>query len=94
MSEIAPNQEQIAVDSNPPMALDKFIAESGLSPATIWRYRRAGWLRTLNIAGRLYITRAEIRRFNERAATGEFAKTTSFPFRRKAGMLASAGTKK
>jgi hypothetical protein len=64
-----------ALDSNPPIALDKFVADSGLSPVTIWRYRRAGWLRTLNINGRHYVTRAEILRFNERAANGEFAKT-------------------
>jgi hypothetical protein len=64
-------------DSEPPLSLDKFIEASGLSAVTLWRYRRAGWLKTINIAGRVYITRSEIARFNRRAAAGEFAK--SFP---------------
>jgi len=66
-----------AVDSSPPISLARFAEESGFSPATIWRYRRAGWLRTVNIAGRQYITRAEILRFNKRAAAGEFARVPS-----------------
>ncbi len=72
-----------AIDSDPPLALDKFIQQSGLSAVTVWRYRRAGMLRTLNICGRIYLTRAEIRRFNERAAKGEFAKALVRPARRK-----------
>jgi len=71
----------ISLDSEPPVALDKFTEQSGLSPVTIWRYRRAGWLNTLNICGRHYLTRAEIARFNSRAATGEFAKTAVTPRR-------------
>jgi hypothetical protein len=71
------------VDSEPPIALDKFIEHSGLSAVTVWRYRRAGWLNTLNICGRHYLTRAEIGRFNERAAAGEFAKAPSRPMRGK-----------
>jgi hypothetical protein len=67
------------IDSEPPIALDKFIHESGLSSVTVWRYRRAGWLRTLNICGRHYLTRAEIKRFNSRAAAGEFAKEPAKP---------------
>jgi hypothetical protein len=70
-----------AIDSDPPIALDKFIEQSGLSVVTVWRYRRAGWLNTLNICGRHYVTRAEIARFNTRAAAGEFAKRPSQPKR-------------
>jgi hypothetical protein len=69
-------------DCDPPMALDKFIEESGLSPVTVWRYRRAGWLQTLNICGRHYLTRSEIGRFNARAASGEFAKIPAKPRRK------------
>ena len=78
-----PESTTMAIDSEPPMALDKFITESGLSPATVWRYRRAGWLRTLNISGRHYVTRAEIFCFNQRAAKGEFAKPVRLPVRNK-----------
>jgi hypothetical protein len=71
-----------AVDSEPPIALDKFLEESGLSAVTVWRYRQAGWLHTLNICGRHYVTRAEIIRFNTRAASGEFSKEFARPKRR------------
>jgi len=68
------NKPSVAIDSEPPIALDKFIEQSGLSAVTLWRYRRVGWLNTLNICGRHYLTRSEIARFNARAAAGEFAK--------------------
>jgi hypothetical protein len=70
-----------AIDSEPPIALDKFVEQSGLSAVTVWRYRRVGWLKTLNICGRHYLTRAEIARFNARAAAGEFAKEPARPRR-------------
>ena len=73
------NKVPAAIDSEPPIALDKFIEQSGLSAVTVWRYRRAGWLNTLNICGRHYVTRAEITRFNTRAAAGEFAKRPARP---------------
>jgi len=72
-----------AIDSEPPIALDHFIEQSGISTVTVWRYRRAGFLCTLNICGRHYLTRAEIARFNKRAAAGEFAKAPSRPKRGK-----------
>jgi hypothetical protein len=53
--------------------------QSGLSAATVWRYRGAGCLNTLNISGRHYLTRAEIARFNTRAVAGEFAKEPARP---------------
>jgi hypothetical protein len=34
------NDNKPAVDSEPPIALDKFVQESGLSVVTVWRYRR------------------------------------------------------
>ena len=70
-----------SIDSEPPLALDRFIEQSGLSVVTVWRYRRAGWLNTLNICGRHYLTRSEIARFNTRAAAGEFAKEPARPKR-------------
>jgi hypothetical protein len=76
MSEELP-PSTVLLDAEPPLALDKFMEASGLSAATLWRYRRAGWLTTINIAGRNYVTRAEIARFNRRAAAGEFAKNNS-----------------
>ena len=75
------NKPSVAIDSEPPIALDKFIEQSGFSSVTVWRYRRAGWLNTLNICGRHYLTRSEIARFNARAAAGEFAKEPTKPNR-------------
>ena len=75
------NKSSAVIDSEPPIALDKFLEESGLSAVTVWRYRRVGWLNTLNICGRHYLTRAEISRFNARAAAGEFSRRPSEPKR-------------
>jgi len=67
------------VDSDPPMSLDKFIDQTGLSPVTIWRFRKKNFLRTVNICGRHYVLRSEIARFNARALAGEFSKTCNRP---------------
>jgi hypothetical protein len=66
-------------DSEPPMALDKFIEQSGISLCSIWRYRRKGWLSTVNLCGRHYLLRSEIARFNARAMAGEFQKACNRP---------------
>ena len=66
------------LDSEPIMSLDKFIEQTGLSAVTVWRYRKKGMLTTVNICGRQYILRAEIARFNQRAAAGEFAKLPNY----------------
>src|SRR5947207_11109348 len=67
------------VDSEPPMALDKFIEQTGLSPVTVWRFRKKKFLRTINICGRHYVLRSEIARFNSRALAGEFSKPCARP---------------
>jgi hypothetical protein len=67
------------LDSEPLMALDKFIEQTGLSPVTIWRFRKKEFLQTVNICGRHYVLRSEIARFNSRALAGEFSKPCSRP---------------
>lgn len=69
----------IPLSAYPPPSLDLFIRQSGLSPTTCWRYRKRGWLETIVIANRHYITREAIAAFNKRAAAGEFAGTLSNP---------------
>jgi len=69
--------------ASPIILFDKFLESLGISPCTAWRWRKQKWLTTLNIAGRVYISRDEIKRFQERAAAGEFAKTHSTPRRTK-----------
>src|SRR5690348_9068165 len=78
-----PSNATAPVDREPPMALSQFIQQSALSPTTIWRFRRKGFLRTVNICGRHYVLRSEIARFNSRAAAGEFAKPFSQPVLKK-----------
>jgi hypothetical protein len=77
-----PGTEGLPLAAHPPMSLDQFLRESGLSPATGWRYRRKGWLKTITIAGRHYITREAVVEFNARAAAGEFAGSVSNPYKR------------
>ena len=68
-----------SLNAEPMMSLDKFREQTGLSAVTVCRYRKKGMLTTVNICGRQYILRAEIARFNERAAAGEFAKPPTRP---------------
>ncbi len=69
----------VPLSAQPPMSLAKFVAQTGLSPVTCWRYRNHGWLKTIVIAGRHYVTREAIEEFNRRAAAGEFAGTLKNP---------------
>jgi hypothetical protein len=44
------------------------------SRATGWRWRCKGIVATVNICGRVFISRDEIERFERRACAGEFAR--------------------
>jgi hypothetical protein len=63
------------------VSFDSWISSIGRSQTTGWRWRRKGWIETFNIAGRLYVQRDEIDRFNARAARGEFAQAVTIPSR-------------
>jgi len=65
--------EAIPLEAHPPLSLDLFTEQSGLSSVTLWRFRKKGMITTVMIAGRHYITRQEIARFNARLESGEFA---------------------
>jgi hypothetical protein len=65
------------------VAFDRWLKDIGKTPATGWRWRTRGWIDTVNICGRLYVSRQEINRFEQRAAAGEFRKNHKTP-RRKA----------
>jgi hypothetical protein len=62
--------------------LDHWLQSIDKTAATGWRYRQRGWISTINIAGRVYIDRAEIERFEARAARGEFSQTHTTPMRK------------
>ncbi len=77
---VTPKQSDgIPLETMPPISLDEFERQIGLSSVTLWRFRKRGWLKTTIIAGRHYVSRAAIAEFNRRAAAGEFAGKVSNP---------------
>ena len=77
----------ISTAANPTSSLvsfEKWLEEINKTSATGWRWRQRGWVETINIAGRLYISRAVIAEFERRAAAGEFSKVHETPSRKEA----------
>ena len=62
-------------------SFEDWLRGRGLTRTTGYRYRRDGLLQTVNIFGRLYITRDEIEKFERRAIAGEFSKAVKTPSR-------------
>lgn len=44
------------------------------SKATMWRYRKRGWLKPVNLLGKLYLTKQAIEEFEAKVLRGDFAK--------------------
>jgi hypothetical protein len=63
------------------LAFDRWLKDIDRTPATGWRWRKRGWIPTVNIAGRVYVSRQAIAEFERRAAAGEFAKKHVTPTR-------------
>ena len=61
------------------VALTRWCEHVGLSPVTAWRFRKRGWLKTINIAGRVYLTDEAAQEFTGRAEAGEFAREHKVP---------------
>lgn len=57
----------------PPISLEAFSEQSGLSPASLWRFQKRGWLKTHLISNRRYVLAEDVAEFNRRLAAGEFA---------------------
>lgn len=64
------------------ISLNRWVAQVGVTPLTAWRWRRKGWLKTVNIAGRQYLTQEAIDEFQRRAVAGEFAQVHKVPSRK------------
>ena len=71
------------------ISLTVFAAQAGISPITLWRWRKLGWLVTLNIAGRQYLSKESLAEFKRRAAAGEFAQDHKAPGRARARAAAT-----
>jgi len=64
------------------VALNTWAERAGLSPCTLWRWRKKGWLTVCNIAGRLYLTATDLAEFEERLKRGDFAQQHKTPARK------------
>jgi len=64
------------------VSLSKWLAQVGVTPITAWRWRKRGWLKTVNIAGRQYLTQEGIDEFQRRAMAGEFSQEHKVPHRK------------
>jgi hypothetical protein len=54
------------------ISFSRWLEQVGVTTCTAWRWRKKGWLKTINIAGRQYLTQAAIDEFHRRARHGEF----------------------
>jgi len=63
------------------VSLNSWREQVGVTACTLWRWRKKGWLKTVNICGRLYLTQAAINEFYERAQLGEFSQEHKTPVR-------------
>ena len=80
------SKEHLASLSNPAdpsnlFAFEKWLEGRNLTRTTGWRYRKLGLIETVNVIGRLYITRDEIEHFERRAIAGDFRRSTTTPSR-------------
>jgi predicted site-specific integrase-resolvase len=79
MNGLNPNAEPITAAV---VSLSKWLEQVGVTPCTGWRWRKKGWLKTINIAGRQYLTQEAINEFYHRATGGEFAQHHKTPSRK------------
>jgi hypothetical protein len=56
------------------VSLSSYRRQLGRSKATLWRYRKLGWLKCVNVLGKLYVTREAIAEFEARVLNGDLAK--------------------
>jgi predicted site-specific integrase-resolvase len=61
------------------VSLSRWLDQVGVSTCTAWRWRKKGWLKTFNIAGRQYLTQEAIDEFHRRASAGEFSQVNKVP---------------
>ena len=67
------------------ISLSTWLLTVGVTACTGWRWRKKGWLKTINICGRQYLTQEAIDEFTRRAAAGDFAQVHKVPVRHDAG---------
>jgi hypothetical protein len=61
------------------VSLTRWLKHVGVTTCTAWRWRKRGWLKTINIAGRQYLTQEALDEFHRRASAGEFFQVNYVP---------------
>lgn len=61
--------------------LKNWVRAMGISSPTAWRWRKAGMFTTINIRGKLYVTKEIIAEFETKAAAGAFHQDSVTPKR-------------
>lgn len=56
------------------VSLSRWCRSAGIAPVAAWCFRKRGWLRTINISGRVYVTAESLNEFVRRVEEGDFAK--------------------
>jgi hypothetical protein len=74
-------QSSVAPSRGAIISLTRWLQEVGVTACTAWRWRKKGWLKTVNICGRQYLTQEAIEEFRGRAKRGEFAQVHKAPSR-------------
>jgi len=68
------------------VSLSRWLEQVGVTACTAWRWRKKGWLTTINIAGRQYLTQEAIDEFYRRASAGEFSQVNKVPSHKEVGV--------
>jgi hypothetical protein len=76
---IESNDKTHAIPGPAVVSLSRWLEQVGVTTCTAWRWRKRGWLKTVNIAGRQYLTQEAIDEFHRRTSTGEFSQVNKVP---------------
>ena len=67
------------------LSFDQWLSQLNKTRVTGFRWRKAGLIETVNIFGRLYVSREAVAAFERRAMSGEFSREAKTPKRAGAG---------
>lgn len=73
------DDSQLIVTARLPLPLKELQRQLQRSSVTMWRWRKLGWLETVNLAGKVYIMPEALDKFMCRLRAGDFAKDAITP---------------
>lgn len=74
-----PNEQEFNGSARLPIPISALQRQLNKSACTLWRWRKAGWLKTVNIAGKVYVTPDALGEFLRRLEAGEFSRAPVTP---------------